>query len=90
MKMTKHASIRAQQRAIPPQIIEWLETHGSRRHDNHGAVLYYFTNKIRLKLVEYYGCDHVKKLDNKLDAYLVVKGDEIITVGYRHKRIRLH
>ena len=90
MKMTKHASVRAQQRAIPPQVIKWLERHGSRCHDHHGAVVYYFNTKIRRKLAECYGCERVKKLGNKLNAYIVVKGDDIITVGYRHKRIWLH
>ena len=90
MKMTKHASMRAQQRAIPPQIIDWLGEHGFRRHDKHGAVIYYFNNKIRRKLAECYGCDQVEKLGNKLNAYLVASGDEIITVGYRQKRIKLH
>ena len=56
----------------------------------HGAVLYYFNNKIRRKLAECYGCKQVKKFGNKLNAYLVASGDDIITVGYRHKRFKLH
>ena len=90
MKMTKHASIRAQQRAIPAQVIDWLGEHGSRLHDHRGAVIYYFNNKIRRQLASCYGCRRVAKLGNKLNAYLVVSGDEIITVGYRHKRLKLH
>ena len=45
MGQTKHASIRAQQRGIPPLVDRWLDEFGEEEHDGHGYVRLYFSHR---------------------------------------------
>jgi hypothetical protein len=45
MPQTKHASIRAQQRGIPPLVDRWLDEFGEEDHDGHGYVRLYFSHR---------------------------------------------
>lgn len=47
---TRHACIRAQQRAIPSMIIDLLLQYGVEEHDGHGAVRRYFDKRTRQQL----------------------------------------
>jgi len=53
-------------------------------------VIYYFNDRSRHRLAERYGTARVGRLGRKLNAYLVSSGNEILTVGYRDKRIIRH
>jgi hypothetical protein len=89
--MTKHASVRQQQRGIPPLITEWLTSYGSTQHDHHGAEVLFFNKQSRKLLAKEVGNDVVRRLSNYLDTYAVISGDgTVITVGHRLTRIRTH
>lgn len=86
MNMTVHAAKRCQQRGVPQMVIDLLLEFGSRQHDGLGAEICYFDKKARKRLQTYAG-ELAGKLGSKLDAYVVVNGDQIITTGPRFKRI---
>lgn len=83
---TQHSSIRAKQRGIPPLIIDLLLEFGARVHDGKGAEVCYFDHRSKKRLQSYAG-GLLGKLSGELDAYAVVSGDKIVTVGTRFKHI---
>lgn len=83
---TLHTIARSQQRGIPPIIIDLLLKFGAREHDGRGAEICYFNNKSKKKIQTYTG-GLLSKLSEELNAYAVVEGEIIITVGTRYKRI---
>ena len=87
MRMTKHAHTRMQQRAIPPLILEWLDEYGHCQHDSYGATVYYFDKRGRRRLSRDVGTIVTRRLGDLLDAYMVKKDDQVITVGHRYRRI---
>lgn len=86
MKTSAHANIRSQQRGIPPLVIDLLMQFGTREHDLRGAEVLYFDRRSRKKLEAYAG-GLIGKLNEHLDAYAIVSGGKVITVGARYKRI---
>jgi hypothetical protein len=87
MHTTTHASVRQQQRGIPPLIIDWLLQYGEREHDGRGAEIVYFS-KDSLKDIRHYAGDLVfRKLDKLFGTYAVVQGGSVITTGHHYKRI---
>ena len=86
MKSTAHASIRSQQRGIPPLVVDLLLQFGCREHDHRGAEIVYFDRCSR-KRIESYAGGLISKLSEHLDSYAVVADGEIVTVGNRFKRI---
>lgn len=88
MTMTLHANHRAQQRAIPPLIIDWLDEYGARAHSANGTTICYFNKKSRRSLERAVGRGIVDRLSSLLDAYMVVDGESVITVGHRYKPIK--
>lgn len=89
--MSSHAQTRAQQRGVPPLVIDWLMQYGAREHDHRGAEIYYFDRRSRRELAQQVGHDIVDRLSSLLDAYIVI-GTEgaVITVGHRYKKITRH
>jgi hypothetical protein len=87
-RMTHHALQRSQQRCIPPLIIHWLCQYGSRRRSSKGCILCYFDKKSVRLISSDVGHVVIRRLSSLLDAYLVITGDIIVTVGHRHKRIK--
>lgn len=87
MSMTTHADVRAQQRGIPPLIIEWLERFGEERHDHHGAVILHFSKRSVRRLERDVGRDPVRRMRDYLLCYAVIAEGNVITVGKRYKRI---
>jgi|APLak6261690937_1056196.scaffolds.fasta_scaffold07532_2 hypothetical protein len=83
---TLHTNTRAQQRGVPPVIIDLLLKFGAREHDGRGAEICYFNSKSKKKVQSYMG-GLLGKLSEELNAYAVVNGDTVITVGTRYKRI---
>ena len=88
--MTHHAMVRARQRCIPPLIIHWLCQYGSRRRDNTGYIMCYFDKKSLRLLASDVGHIVLRRLSGLLNSYLVIAGNQIVTVGHRYKRIKNH
>lgn len=86
MSTNVHASIRSQQRGIPPMVIDLLMQFGAREHDSRGAEILYFDRRSRRR-VEAYAGGLIGKLSEHLDAYAVLAGGQVVTVGTRYKRI---
>ncbi|MCK4833493.1 MAG: hypothetical protein KAT12_01910 [Gammaproteobacteria bacterium] len=87
-RMTAHALERSQQRCIPPLIIHWLCQYGSRKRNNNGTIICYFDRKSMRLIASDVGNIVIRRLSSLMDAYLVIAGDQIITVGHRYKRIK--
>lgn len=87
-RLTEHARVRMQQRAIPHAAVEALLAYGKGVHDHHGATVFYFDKAARRRL----RCARLDRaLEHQLDAFAVVgAGGEIVTVGHRLRRIRQH
>lgn len=91
VQMTMHANVRAQQRRIPPLIMEWLTSYGASRHDHRGAEILYFDKHSRKALAKAVGEEVVSRLAELLDTYAVIADDgAMITVGHRYKRLVGH
>ena len=89
MKLSQHASIRSQQRGVSPLVIDLLIRFGARKKTGDGTETCYFNRQARKQLSSYVG-GVIGKLSEELDAYAVINGEKIITVGLRYKRIQEH
>jgi hypothetical protein len=85
--LTRHASKRAQQRSLPPLIEEWLFRYGEAQHQGGGTEILYFSKRSYKRLRHHVGLQPIRKLQQYLDAYLIVSDGRIVTMGHRHKRI---
>lgn len=85
---SRHASMRAQQRAIPPLVIDWLLHYGAEAPDKNGAAIRYFDKRAIRSLEHHVGRECVRRMKDKLSSYLVEAEGRVITVGYRRRRIR--
>ena len=91
MPVTHHAIARMQQRAVRPEIVDYLLDFGRCEHHHYGALLYYFDRRGRERVLRVAGHDAYRRMEHALDAYVVVSGDgELVTVGHRYKRINHH
>lgn len=88
MNMTKHAQARLQQGAIPPLIVDWLCKYGCRFHGFNGTTVCFFDKQSRRYLASEVGHVVVRRLADMMDAYLVLSGDSIVTVGHRYRPTR--
>jgi hypothetical protein len=86
-RMTSHALERSQQRCIPPLIIHWLCQYGIRKRSCNGTIVCYFDKKTLRLIASDVGQVVIRKLSGLMNAYLVIAGDQIITVGHRYRRI---
>lgn len=85
---TRHGSIRAQQRGIPPMIDELLDRYGKEEHDGRGAIVVYLSKDSVRRMERDFGRRPVAKLHEWLDAYKVQTVDgKTITVGHRTRRL---
>ncbi len=83
-----HASRQMQRRGIPLLIVHWLEDFGEEFHDHNGAIILHFSKAARRRLERAVGRRPVRKMDEWLNAYLVMSTDGApITVGFRYRRI---
>lgn len=89
MNMTKHASVRAQQRGIPPLIDLWLDQYGTEIYQENGAIIRVFDRNSIRAMERDFGRRPLKKLSEYFSAYKVVDShdDRTITTGHRTKRI---
>lgn len=90
MDMTLHASVRRQQRAIPPMLIDLLIRFGASEPSGDGTLKYYFDKSSRRQVMAYAGA-FARALEEHMDLYAVVAADSsVITVAHRDERIRRH
>lgn len=88
VKLTKHASIRQQQRGIPSIVVDLLLDYGTFTRTGEGATMYYF-DKMSRRRVRTYAGPLSGQFEEYLDYYAVVASDgRVITVAPRIKRIR--
>jgi hypothetical protein len=86
-----HAAARIQQRAVQPEIVEYLLDFGRHEYDHLGGVIYYFDKRGRERLLKAIGKRNYLRVEHSLDAYAVFAVDgELVTVGHRYKRITHH
>lgn len=88
MNMTQHARQRVQQRAIPPLIIDWLCRYGTRIRGMNGTTICVFDRSSRRLLASEVGQTVVRRLSDWMDAYLVLSGESVITVGHRYRPLK--
>lgn len=87
--LTTHASIRSQQRGVPPLIRDWLLLFGDERFDGHGGLIRYFSRRSVRQLERAVGRQPVRRMSEYLSAYLVesARDGQVITMGKRYKPI---
>jgi hypothetical protein len=88
---TKHATVRAQQRGIPPFIGTLLDDYGHEQYDGHGAIKRYFDKKSRRQIERELGREPARMLLSEWgDVYKVCRTCDglTITTGIRTTRIR--
>lgn len=84
-----HADVRAQQRGIPPLIVDWLERFGEEVYDHRGCVVLHFSKRSVRCLERNVGREPVRRMSEYLQCYAVLTTDgKVITVGKRFKHIR--
>lgn len=86
MTLTKHATIRSQQRGIPPLISQWLLDYGVEQYGRGGVVIRYFSSTCVRQLERDVGREPVKRMHEFLRCYLVQDSSSgsVITVGKRY------
>ncbi len=90
MHLSKHAQTRAQQRAIPPMLIDLLLQFGSSEWAGTGVSKVFFDKPSRRRVKAYAG-NLGGLLDEYLDVYAVITDDhKVITTGHRTQRIGSH
>lgn len=88
INISRHASVRSQQRSIPPLIMDWLVRYGARQPAADGASILFFDKASRRRLAHDVGSPVLHALEPMLDAYVVQAADElVITVGWRTRRV---
>lgn len=88
--LTSHAITRSKQRSIPPIVIDWLISYGTRLPAGGGCETAYFDKKARRKLMRDLGSWAYSRLEQKLDSFAVLAEDgRVITTGVRTKRLRI-
>jgi hypothetical protein len=85
MNYTRHAKARAQQRCIPPLVVDWLLGYGH-RSPAQGAERVTFDKRARRELARDVGLPVVKQMARFLSASIVVDAqtEEVITVMWTH------
>jgi hypothetical protein len=89
MSLTRHALVRMQQRGIGADVIDDLLDYGRMAHDHRGAEIVFFDKSSRQRLARERGDEALRRLGNRLRAYLVIDtAGDVLTVGHRTRRIR--
>ena len=78
------------QREIPPVIIEWLRQFGCRITGMNGTTVIYFDKQSKRELCSRVGHIVVRRLDDMMDAYVVMNNERVIAVGHRFRPLKTH
>jgi hypothetical protein len=85
---TKHAEQRAQQRSIPPYLVDLLLNFGKLQRSHH-ADLYLFDKTCKRKLRRHLGSHQYFRIEDQLDCWAVVGDDgAVISIGHRTRRFK--
>ncbi len=86
LEFTRHASLRKQQRGVPPLISDWLISYGDEQFDGKGGVIRFFSKEGIRRLEKDVGSDPLKRLSEFMRCYLVQssKDGSVITQGKRY------
>jgi hypothetical protein len=88
IQFCKHALTRSQQRSIPMDIIHYIYEHGRWDYTSRGVEIAYLDKKMRGRFLKSLGQKFPARRDKYARVYLIVAyGGEIVTVGYRTKKI---
>ncbi len=88
LSLSQHARVRMQQRGIPPRAVELLLEHGAVQHDHRGGRLLYFDKASRRRISREVGRAAAAGMERFFNAYAVMSHGEVLTVGWRYRRIR--
>jgi len=90
--LTRHASIRAQQRGIPAWFLNLLITYGRSRHDGHGAIIKTVDQATRRRLQSALSRAKYMAAEPWFEVYAVVAyaDQAVVTAAHRTRRRRLH
>jgi hypothetical protein len=88
IRLTRHASYRIRNRAIPRLMLDWLLDYGDRVHDHRGAEVLYFGKAAIRRLERAAGKQIVDRIGHYRNAYLVLADGLVVTSGYRTKPIK--
>jgi hypothetical protein len=88
LSVTRHASVRMQQRGIPAWFLELLLRHGRARHDGHGALVLSVCKDTRHRLQAVLSRKEYADAERYFSVYAVLSTDDaIVTTAHRtHRR----
>ena len=89
--VSHHAQIRMQQRAITADMLESLLDFGQVKFNGQGTEILTFPKKIVRNLKKELNHKVFMKIERHLNLYAIMSSDgELITTGYRTKRLKGH
>ena len=86
--MNTTAHTKKNQRAIPPIIINWLCQFGCRITGMNGTTVIYFDKESKRTMCSEIGHIVVRRLDDMMDAYVVMSKERVVAVGHRFKPLK--
>ena len=85
---TAHGRTRCQQRGVCGEAVELILSYGAEVR-THGASKYYLDRKGRSRLARTEGTEVIRRLEQKLNCYIVVADDGVlITAAPRRRRVK--
>lgn len=88
MRLSKHASVRMQQRGIPLLVVDLLRDYGTVERAGDGTSKHYFDKAARRRVKAYAG-PLVGFIEQYMNCYAVISDEDIVvTVAPRTDRIR--
>ena len=89
--VSHHAQIRMQQRAITADMLESLLDFGQVKFNGQGTEILTFPKKVVKHLKKEHNHKVFMKIERHLNLYAIMSSDgELITTGYRTKRLKGH
>ncbi len=89
--VSQHAKIRMQQRAISEDMLEGLLDFGQVKFNGQGTEILTFPKKVVKNLKRELDHKVFMKIERHLNLYAIMSSDgELITTGYRTKRLKGH
>jgi Domain of unknown function (DUF4258) len=89
--VSNHAQIRMQQRAITADMLESLLNFGQVKFNGQGTEILTFPKKVVKHLKKELNHKVFMKIERHLNLYAIMSsGGELITTGYRTKRLKGH
>lgn len=88
---TNHAKVRMQQRAISSEMLDKLLTFGELRFNGNGTEIVTFPKRVVKQLKTVLPHREFVSLEKHLKMYAVLStNDELVTVGYRTRHLKMH